>query len=87
MRRLSYFDIKNLAGRVRCPILMGFGLQDTVCPPHTNFAGYNQLRAPKEWKVYTRRGHDLHNESDWFVSRDRFFREHEQSIRQTQHIN
>ena len=87
LRRLSYFDIKNLAGRVRCPILMGFGLQDTVCPPHTNFAGYNQLRVPKEWKVYTRRGHDLHNESDWFVSRDRFFREHEQSIRQTQHIN
>lgn len=87
LRTLSYFDIKNLAGRVRCPVLMGFGLQDTVCPPHTNFAGYNLLRVPKAWKVYTRRGHDLHNESDWHASRERFFRECEQSIRQTQHIN
>ncbi len=87
LETLSYFDIKNLAGRVRCPILMGFGLQDTVCPPHTNFAGFNLLRVPRKWMVYTRRGHDLHNESGWYTARDNFFRECELSIRQAHNIN
>lgn len=87
LRTLSYFDIKNLAGRIRCPILMGFGLQDTVCPPHTNFAGYNQLHVPKKWVGYVRRGHDLHNESSWFTARDDFFRQQEQIIRQENNIN
>ena len=39
---LSYFDIKNFTDRVGCPVYMAFGLQDPTCPPHTNFAGYNQ---------------------------------------------
>ena len=72
-RTLSYFDIKNLAGRVRCPVLMGFGLQDEVCPPHTNFAGYNLLGGPKRWMVFPRRGHDVHEEPSWYAARDAFF--------------
>ena len=40
---LRYFDAKNLAPRVSCPVFMGFGLQDPVCPPHTNFSIYNNL--------------------------------------------
>ncbi len=72
---LSYFDVKNLAPWIECPVLMGFGLQDSVCPPHTNFAGYNQIRTPKRWIVYTDRGHDVHNESGWWAERDRFAEE------------
>ncbi len=72
---LSYFDIKNLAPRVKCPVLMGFGLQDDVCPPHTNFAGYNQLRVEKRWMVFPRRGHDVHNEPSWYAAREAFFEE------------
>jgi cephalosporin-C deacetylase-like acetyl esterase len=48
MTMLSYFDIKNFADRIECPMLMAFGLQDGTCPPHTNFAAYNLVPAPKE---------------------------------------
>lgn len=75
LRVLSYFDIKNLAPNIKCPILMGFGLQDEVCPPHTNFAGYNNLAVPKRWVVFPKRGHDVHNESEWYRLREEFFAE------------
>lgn len=87
LRTLSYFDIKNLAPLVRCPILMGFGLQDEVCPPHTNFAGYNLLRVSKRWMVFPRRGHDVHNEPSWYAARDEFFREQTDKKSQEPNIN
>lgn len=40
---LSYFDTKNLAGKITCPVISTIGLQDNVCPPHTNIAPYNNL--------------------------------------------
>lgn len=58
-RTLSYFDIKNLAPKVKCPTLMAIGLIDEVCPPHINFAAYNQLNVPKEYIVYPTSGHGL----------------------------
>lgn len=51
-RVLSYFDIKNFARKIECPILMGWGLQDHTCPPHTNFAAYNLLGVEKRHVVY-----------------------------------
>lgn len=81
LETLSYFDIKNLAPRVKCPVLMGFGLQDTTCPPHTNFAGYNLLQTPKRRIAFRDRGHDVHNEPSWFAARDAFFRERIEAIR------
>lgn len=84
LRTLSYFDIKNLAGRIACPVLMGFGLQDEVCPPHTNFAGYNLLCSAKRWIVFPRRGHDVHNEPTWFAARDAFFGDVIDKINQNQ---
>jgi cephalosporin-C deacetylase-like acetyl esterase len=45
---LSYFDIKNLAPWISCPVIMAAGLQDETCPPHTNFAGYNQITSEKD---------------------------------------
>lgn len=74
LRTLSFFDVKNLAGRITCPVLMGIGLQDTVCPPHTNFAVYNLLGGPKRWMAFPHRGHDVHNETAWHEARDAFFR-------------
>ena len=40
---LSYFDTKNLATKIKCPVIETIGLQDNVCPPHTNIAPYNNL--------------------------------------------
>ena len=59
---LRYFDPKNLAGQIKCPVFMGVGLQDPVTPAPTNFAAYNQITAPKDYRVYPFAGHGLPSE-------------------------
>ena len=58
-KNLSYIDIKNLAPWIKAPVLMSIGLKDETCPPHINFAAYNQLTVPKEYIVYPEAGHGL----------------------------
>ena len=58
-RNLSYIDIKNLAPWIKAPVLMSVGLMDRTCPPHINFAAYNQLHVPREYIVYPYSGHGL----------------------------
>ena len=70
---LTYFDIKNLTGWIKCPIFMAAGLQDPVCPPHTNFAAYNQIRSKKDYRIYKDQGHGT--PSEWNDLRMKFFRE------------
>ena len=57
LRTLSYFDTMNLAPLIRCPVFMGVGLQDPVCPPATNFTLYNRVPGKKEYRVYPFAGH------------------------------
>ena len=64
---LSYFDIKNLAGMIRCPVFMAIGLKDDCCPPHINFAAFNQVTAPKSYLAFPEAGHGLPNEYDEMV--------------------
>lgn len=59
---LTYFDIKNLAQWVECPVIMGIGVQDNVCPPHINFAAYNQLKSEKRWMAFPEFGHSVGKE-------------------------
>ncbi|MDE6861792.1 MAG: acetylxylan esterase [Alistipes sp.] len=73
---LSYFDVKNFTPYIECPVLMGFGLQDFVCPPHTNFAGYNNITTEKSWIVFPRRGHNVEQEPSWWQAREEFFGRH-----------
>lgn len=61
---LSYFDLKNLARRIQVPVLMGVGLQDPVCPPHTNFASFNLIDTDKQFVIYPTLGHTV-DYSDW----------------------
>ena len=44
---LSYFDTKNLSTLIsdKVAIIATIGVQDNVCPPHTNIAPYNNLPA------------------------------------------
>ena len=70
---LSYFDIKNFAPKVKCPVIMGFGLQDETCPPHTNFSIYNNLgSAVKTYVCIPTCGHGIWMESAWPPLRDAF---------------
>lgn len=71
-RNLSYFDIKNFARMIKCPVLMGIGLQDPTCPPHTNMSGYNLISSPKELHIYPDCGHTV-DYSDWNPRRTEFF--------------
>jgi cephalosporin-C deacetylase-like acetyl esterase len=70
---LSYFDIKNLAPMVTCPLFMGIGVQDEVCPPHINFAAYNKVKGPKKWIAYADEGHNVG--ADYYQKRLAFFKE------------
>ncbi len=58
-RTLSYFDVMNLAPNIQCPVVMGIGLVDRICPPPTEFATYNRVTAQKEYRVYPLAGHRL----------------------------
>jgi cephalosporin-C deacetylase-like acetyl esterase len=69
---ISYFDIKNLAPWIKSPMLMGIGMQDEVCPPHINFAAYNNVPAPKQWIAYADEGHNVG--SDFYEKRLAFFK-------------
>ena len=69
LRVMSYFDIKNLARWIECPVYMAIGLQDPTCPPHTNFSGYNLVRTPKQYRIFRDYGHhvnyDIWNPTMW----------------------
>ena len=55
---LSYFDVLNLADRIRCPTLVSCGLKDPVCPPECVYAAFNKITAPKEICPYPFGEHD-----------------------------
>jgi cephalosporin-C deacetylase-like acetyl esterase len=71
---LSYFDIKNLAPMIRAPLIMGVGGMDETCPPHINFAAYNNVRGEKKYIAYPLAGHSLPGDfynakMDWILTR------------------
>lgn len=71
---LSYFDVKNFAPKVECPVLMGFGLQDDTCPPHTNFSSFNLMASSsKRWICFPYSGHHLEQYPRWWEERSAFF--------------
>lgn len=56
--KLGYIDSKNFAHMIRCPILFGTGLEDTICPPQTQCAVYNNLNCPKKRYLFPGFGHE-----------------------------
>ncbi len=59
-KTLDYFDISHLTPRITCPVFMGVGLYDDVCPPAINFAAYNNLSSvDKQYVLYPKSGHAL----------------------------
>ena len=72
---LSYFDTKNLATLVTCPVTTAMGLQDPVCPPHTNFAPYNNFKSEeKQYVVNPECKHET--PADWYNTYMEFFKKH-----------
>ena len=72
---LSYFDTKNLATRISCPVIACSNLQDGTCPPHTNLAPYNNLLSTdKEIYFYPELQHVI--PSNWPSKTNAFFKAH-----------
>lgn len=72
-KTLSYFDVMNFTDRIACPVIMAIGLQDPVCPPHTNFAGYNNIKTEKSWVCYPLSGHNVWEQKEWPKTKEDFF--------------
>ena len=52
-----YYDTVNFARHIKCPVLIGLGLRDEVCPPSNEFAIANVITAPKEVIILPKSGH------------------------------
>ena len=77
MTMLTYFDVKNFAPRIKCPTYMAFGLQDPTCPPHTNFAIYNNLGTrDKRYFCVPTCGHAMWQEPTWDAERATFLKQY-----------
>lgn len=57
--RLGYLDLQFLAPRIKGEVLMATGLQDNICPPSTQFAMYNKIKAKKQQIIYPDYGHEF----------------------------
>ena len=55
---LSYIDIQNIVHRIKGRVLMITGLMDEICPPSTQFAAYNKIKAEKDMIMYPDYGHE-----------------------------
>jgi cephalosporin-C deacetylase len=56
--KLGYVDIQFLAARIKAEVLWSISLMDTICPPSSQFAVYNKIRAPKSMNIYPDYGHE-----------------------------
>lgn len=56
--KLGYIDVQHLAPRIRGDVLLSIGFSDTVCPPSTQFATYNKIKAPKSMLIYPDYAHE-----------------------------
>lgn len=57
-KTLSYFDIMNLAPKIKCHTWVSVGLIDDITPPSTIFSTYNHLECSKEIQVHRYFGHE-----------------------------
>jgi cephalosporin-C deacetylase len=59
LNTLRYVDCALLARRITARCLLSVGLMDTICPPSTVFAAYNEIISGKELSVHPFSDHDV----------------------------
>ena len=74
LETLRYFDGVNFAPRIKCPMVVGIGLEDEVCAPETSYAAYDRLGGERELWLFPDSGHgNAHDfprqESAWLEQR------------------
>jgi cephalosporin-C deacetylase len=74
---LSYYDTKNLATSITSPYITSIGLQDNVCPPHTNIAPYNNAATTADDKNIIFNPELQHaTNADWYETYMTFFKKY-----------
>jgi cephalosporin-C deacetylase len=56
--RLGYIDVQHLAPRVQGEVLMAISQMDPICPPSSQFAAFNKIRAKKTRVLYPDFAHE-----------------------------
>ena len=56
--RLGYIDLQNHAKNIKANCLLFTALMDQICPPSTQFAAYNKIKAKKDFIVYPDFSHE-----------------------------
>jgi cephalosporin-C deacetylase len=56
---LDYYDGKNFATNIKCPIIMGIGLLDPYAPPNNEYAAFNGINSKKRLLVFRDLGHEV----------------------------
>jgi len=56
---LQYYDTKNFATTITCPVVMGIGLLDPFVPPNNSYAVYNNINSKKKLFVFKDLGHEV----------------------------
>ena len=81
----SYFDTKNFAKWITCPVITNFSLQDQTDGPHLNIAPYNLLTnvsaSDKEYSINPFKGHATAD--NWTTTYMAFFNAHKDSTPDT----
>ena len=67
------YEAKHLSGQIECPVVMGVGLEDTVCTPIDNFEIYNPIKGRKEYYIFVQ---DHCPPVEWREITDNFFMKH-----------
>lgn len=62
--KLGYIDVSNFAPRIKAEDLFGISLADTICPPSTQFAVYNNIASKKNLNLYRGKGHETIHDFD-----------------------
>ena len=59
--KLAYIDIVNFSSKLSCDLLIGTGLLDSICPPSTQYAVFNNVNCKKKHLIFHKYGHELNN--------------------------
>lgn len=53
----DYFDVINMADRIKCPVFASVGTVDDVCPPRFFYQAYKRIKSSKTLEIYEGYGH------------------------------
>lgn len=67
------YNVKNISEYIECPVVMGAGLEDDICPAPSNFEIYNSIKSRKEYYIFIE-GHCP--PADWKEIADTFYMKH-----------